>query len=158
MSQNPDVVVGYQRKLERSGPVSLQTKVFYASGELPGAYMNLAIGSFLLLYYNQILGASAAQISAALGIALLLDAISDPLVGAFSDQVKSRLGRRHPLMYLAALPMGIFAGLLFSPPQELSGALLMVWLFVFLVLTRLTFTVFSVPWSALIAELSEDYA
>mgnify|MGYP001995891296 FL=1 len=34
----------------------------------------------------------------------------------------------------------------------------MVWLFGFLVLTRLTFTVFSVPWSALIAELSEDYA
>lgn len=157
-TQDMDSSLDYRREIERSGPVSVQTKLFYASGELPGAYMNLAIGGFLLLYYNQILGASPAAVSTALGVALLLDAISDPLVGAFSDRVKSRLGRRHPLMYAAALPMGVFICLLFSPPQELVGTLLIVWLFVFLVLTRLTFTVFSVPWSALIAELSEDYA
>ena len=157
-SGSSDARIGYRRELERQGPVSVQTKLFYASGELPGAYMNLAIGGFILMYYNQILGASAAQVSMALGLALLFDAISDPLVGAFSDRFKSRLGRRHPLMYAASLPMGLFISLLFSPPSELEGMALMAWVFTFLVLTRLTFTIFSVPWSALIAEFSDDYA
>ena len=88
---------------------------------------------------------------------MFLDAICDPLVGAFSDQVKSRLGRRHPLMYAASIPMGVFICLLFTPPQGLSATSLIVWLAFFLIMTRITFTFFSVPWSALIAEFSDDY-
>ena len=41
-------------------------------------------------------------------MALLLDAVSDPIVGVYSDNFKSKLGRRHPLMYAAAIPLGIF--------------------------------------------------
>ena len=88
----------FSREKEREGPLSIKTKDFYAFGEMPGAYMNLAIGSFLLIYYSVVLGASAAAISLVLGVALFLDEICDPLVGAFSDQVKSRIGRRHPMM------------------------------------------------------------
>ena len=66
---------------------------------MPGSHMNFAIGAFMLLYYNQILGVSATAVSIAAGTALFLDAISDPLMGAYSDQFKSRLGRRHPFMY-----------------------------------------------------------
>ena len=50
----------YRREKEREGPLPVKTKVFYAFGEMPGAYMNLAIGSFLLIYYSVVLGASAA--------------------------------------------------------------------------------------------------
>jgi len=119
--------------------------------------MNFAIGVFLLLYYNQILGVSATAVSVAAGTALLLDALSDPLMGAYSDQYKSKLGRRHPFMYAAAVPLGVFIGLLFLPPSGLSEAYLVVWMVFFLVLTRLTFTVFSVPWSALLPELAVKY-
>ena len=154
VEKHPDV---YRREKEREGPLPVKTKVFYAFGEMPGAYMNLAIGSFLLIYYSVVLGASAAAISLVLGVALFLDAICDPLVGALSDQVKSRLGRRHPMMYAASIPMGVFICLLFTPPQGLSATSLIVWLAFFLIMTRVTFTFFSVPWSALIAEFSDDY-
>ena len=86
-TQDMDSSLDYRREIERSGPVSLQTKLFYASGELPGAYMNLAIGGFLLLYYNQILGASPAAVSAALGIWVLFYALYAPVVGALCDTV-----------------------------------------------------------------------
>ena len=154
VENHPDV---YRREKEREGLLSVKTKVFYAFGEMPGAYMNLAIGSFLLIYYSVVLGASAAAVSLVLGVALFLDAICDPLVGALSDQVKSRLGRRHPMMYAASIPMGVFICLLFTPPQGLSATSLIVWLAFFLIMTRITFTFFSVPWSALIAEFSDDY-
>ena len=49
-AENRGTAIGYSRELERVGPVSVRTKLFYAAGEGPGAYMNLAIGGLLLLY------------------------------------------------------------------------------------------------------------
>ena len=48
-AEHRGTAMGYSRELERVGPVSVQTKLFYAAGEGPGAYMNLAIGGLLLL-------------------------------------------------------------------------------------------------------------
>lgn len=150
-------IVTYVRAQTRTGPLGVMTKFLYAWGEMPGSHMNFAIGGFMLLYYNQILGVSATAVSIAAGTALFLDAISDPLMGAYSDQFKSRLGRRHPFMYAAAIPLGIFICLLFSPPTGASEHILIAWMVCFLILTRLTFTVFSVPWSALLPELAVKY-
>lgn len=147
----------FWRESERTGKLPLKTKIIYALGEMPGSHMNSAIGAFLALYYNQILGVSASTISIAMGLALFLDAVSDPVVGTYSDNFKSNLGRRHPLMYAAALPLGIFMALLFSPPAGLGEAAIVAWLASFLVLARLTFTFFSVPWSAMTSELTDSY-
>ncbi|MEM7100486.1 MAG: MFS transporter [Pseudomonadota bacterium] len=147
----------YHRASERQGPLGILSKLLYAWGEMPGSHMNFAIGGFLLLYYNQILGVAATTVSLAMGVALFLDAISDPVIGAYSDQFRSRLGRRHPFMYAASIPLGIFICLLFTPPAGLDDIGLVIWMFCFLILTRLTFTVFSVPWSALLPELAVEY-
>ena len=148
----------FWRESERTGKLPLKTKIIYALGEMPGSHMNSAIGAFLALYYNQILGVSASTISIAMGLALFLDAVSDPVVGTYSDNFKSNLGRRHPFMYAAALPLGIFMALLFSPPAGLGEAAIVAWLASFLVLARLTFTFFSVPWSAMTSELTDSYS
>jgi GPH family glycoside/pentoside/hexuronide:cation symporter len=148
----------FRRERERMGKVPLKTKIIYALGEMPGSHMNSAIGAFLALYYNQILGVSASTIATGMGLALFLDAVSDPVVGSYSDNLKSRLGRRHPLMYAAAVPLGLFMALLFAPPATLSEIALIAWLATFLILARLTFTFFSVPWSAMTAELTDRYA
>ena len=148
----------FGRESERTGKLALKTKIIYALGEMPGSHMNSAIGAFLALYYNQILGVSASTIATAMGLALFLDAVSDPVVGSYSDNLKSKLGRRHPLMYAAALPLGIFMALLFSPPAELGEVAVVAWLTTFLILARLTFTFFSVPWSAMTAELTDSYS
>jgi len=110
----------------------------------------------LLLYYNQVLGIGASAASFALLVALVIDAVSDPLVGSFSDTVRHRLGRRHPLMYAAAVPLALCIYLLFAPPA-LSPSGLLWWLVGFAVATRISFTFFSVPWNAMFAELSDDY-
>ncbi len=148
----------FWRERERAGKLPLKTKIIYALGEMPGSHINGAIGAFLALYYNQILGVSASIIATAMGLALFLDAVSDPLVGTYSDNLKTNLGRRHPLMYAAALPLGIFMALLFSPPAGLGEVALVAWLTTFLILARLTFTLFSVPWSAMTSELTDSYS
>ena len=80
----------------------------------------LQLGGLLLLYYNQVVGLSAQLASLALGICVFVDAFWDPLVGQFSDNLRSPLGRRHPLMYLSAPLIAVSLVLLWSPPHGLT--------------------------------------
>ena len=110
-----------------------------------------------MFFYNQVLGYPATLASAALGIALCFDAVSDPMVGSYSDNLRSRLGRRHPLMYLSALPLAVSLYLVFVPPDNLPDMAMFVWLMFFAIAVRTSMTLFLVPWTAMMAELSTDY-
>ena len=149
--------VEYQRERKRQGKVPVSTKIYQGIGGLPNSHKDFAFNNFLLLYYSQILGMPASAAALILALCLFADAITDPLVGAYSDNFKSRLGRRHPFMYAAAVPFGLFIFLLFSPPAGASELTLMGWMFAFTLLTRTTFTFFIMPWNALAAEFSDDY-
>ena len=83
--------------------------------------------------------------SVAIAMALIIDAAVDPLIGSFSDHLKSRLGRRHPLMYLSAVPIAVGLYLVFSPPAGLSETLLLAWLFGAVVITHVSMSLFVVP-------------
>lgn len=148
----------YYRAQIRVGKVPISTKIFQAVGALPEALKNWGFSTFLLLFYNQVLGLNALKASIAIALALIIDAIFDPLIGSFSDGLKTRLGRRHLLMYLSAVPMGIGLYLAFSPPGGLTDNLLLAWLFATVVFTHVSMSLFVVPWTALYAEFSDDYA
>ncbi|QKX17194.1 MFS transporter [Microbulbifer sp. YPW1] len=137
--------------------LSVRVKLFQALGALPDTFKTFAFNTFLLLFYSQVLNLPASLASAALMISVVLDAITDPLVGSFSDRLRTPLGRRHPLMYAAVLPLGGTLILLFSPPADLSQWALFGWLLFFSSASRVAMTFFLVPWSALFAELSDDY-
>ncbi len=79
------------------------------------------------------------------------------MAGSLSDNWRSRLGRRHPFMYMAALPLAISFFMLFNPPQDLGQGGLFLWLLLFAVLTRASMTLYHVPHIALGAELTEDF-
>jgi Na+/melibiose symporter-like transporter len=147
----------YQRARIRVGRVSLSTKVFQAVGALPEALKNWVFSTFLLFFYNQVLGVNAFKASVAIALALIIDAVFDPLIGSFSDGLKTRLGRRHLLMYISAAPIGLGLYLVFSPPQGLAETLLLAWLFGTVVFTHISMSLFVVPWTALYAEFSDDY-
>lgn len=148
----------YARAKTRSGRLPLATKIFQGIGALPDTLKNFAFSTFLLFYYNQVLGVRAVLASVAIMVALVIDALTDPMVGSFSDNLRSRFGRRHPLMYLASVPLGVFLYLVFSPPEGLSEFGLFAWLVVFAIATRVSMAFYLVPWNALFAEFSDDYA
>jgi Na+/melibiose symporter-like transporter len=129
----------------------------FAFGQIPEGVQSTSFGFFLLFFYNQVLGLSGFLASAAIVIALVMDAISDPIVGSWSDRTQSRWGRRHPFMYAAAVPFAGCFYLLFAPPAGLSEIGVFLWLVTFSVLTRLTQSFYSIPHTALTAELSNDY-
>ena len=89
-------------------------------------------------------------------IALIFDAFSDPLVGYISDNYHSRLGRRHPFMYAAGLPVAVAYYFLWAPP-EWDQASLFLYFVCMAVLIRTLITFYEIPATALVAELTEDY-
>lgn len=141
----------------RTGSLTFATKLSQGIGAIPDTVKNWAFNTFVLLYYNQILGVDAFMVSIALAIAIVFDAVTDPMVGSLSDNLNTRWGRRHPLMLIASIPLGIGLYAVFVPPDGLSHIGLFAWLLTFTVMTRGFMTLYFVPWAAIAAELSDDY-
>ncbi len=142
---------------ERVGRLRFSTKLYQGIGAIPDTVKNWTFNTFILLYYNQILGVDPTLVSIALAVAIVFDAITDPMVASLSDNLSTRWGRRHPLMLIGALPLGSALYFVFVPPAGFGETGLFLWLMSFVMLTRGLMTLFFVPWAAIAAELSDDY-
>ncbi len=129
----------------------------YGFGSVAYGVKNNGFDYFLLLFYSQVVGLDARLVGMAITTALVIDAISDPVVGYWSDNLRSRWGRRHPFMYASAIPVSLSYFLLWSPPQGWSQASLFWYLLALAVFIRTFITLYETPSSALAPELSEDY-
>jgi Na+/melibiose symporter-like transporter len=134
-----------------------RTKLLFGMGSLAEGAQTVAFGSYLLIFYNQVIGVPAATVSAALMVSLLVDAISNPILGHVSDNLRSRWGRRHPFMYAAALPTAISFWMMFNPPQGWSNDALFWYILAVATLGRLSINLYELPSAALTPELTEDY-
>ena len=137
--------------------VPFSSKLAFGVGQFAEGLKNTAFALFVLFYYNQVHGLPGTVTGAALFIALLFDAVTDPVAGSLSDNWKGRLGRRHPFMYASALPLGLAFFGLFSPPNGLGQIGLFAWLTTFAILTRGAMTLYHVPHLALGAEMTQDF-
>ena len=136
--------------------LSLPTKLFYGFGTVAFGVKDQGFSYLLLIFYNQVIGLPAHLVGLVIMIAMVFDAISDPLIGQVSDNWRSKWGRRHPFMYAAALPVAITYGLLWNPP-ELSQTGMFFYLLAVAVMIRTFITLYEIPSTALAAELTTDY-
>ncbi|HXQ45227.1 MAG TPA: MFS transporter [Caulobacteraceae bacterium] len=137
-------------------PLSLPIKLFYGLGSVSFGVKDNGFSYMLLLYYNQVVGLAAPLVGLALMVALVVDAVVDPLIGQVSDNLRTRLGRRHPFMYAAALPVALSYLALWNPPHWGQQALF-AYLIVTAVVIRVFISFYEVPSSALSAELTTRY-
>ncbi len=144
-----------QRKMPA---VTQKVRLLYGLGSAAYGVKDNGFGYFLMLFYSQVLGVPATLVGGALFVALLFDAISDPLVGYWSDNTQARLGRRHPFMYASVIPLCVAYYFLWQPPIELlSDAGLFVYLVVVAVFVRFFITLYEIPSTSIVAELTDDY-
>ncbi|MFT4518185.1 MAG: GPH family glycoside/pentoside/hexuronide:cation symporter [Halioglobus sp.] len=129
----------------------------YAIGNMPYAVKDAAFINFVVFYYTQVHGLSGSLAGLSMFIALIFDAVSDPVVGSWSDTIKTRWGRRHPMLLAGGLPMALLFLALFSPPEGLGESGIFIWLTVVAILLRTFLTIYFIPYSAMGAELSPDY-
>ena len=134
-----------------------RTRFAYGIGATAESAITMAFNTFNFLYYNNVLGLSGTLCGLAVTIALFFDAISDPIVGSISDRWRSRLGRRHPFLYAAPIPMALCFLCIYMPPEGLSDLPLFLWFTGFTVLLRTAQTLYQVPHLALGAEMTSGY-
>jgi Na+/melibiose symporter-like transporter len=144
-------------------PVSLSGKLTFGVGTVGEAVFFGLFGGFIMIFYNQAIGLSASLVGTAIMLALIGDAITDPVVGIISDRWRSRLGRRHPFLVAAPIPMVLSIFCIFNPPASLIAGAdgptqtgLFAWLCAWTILSRIFVTLYHVPHLALGGEMSKD--
>ena len=145
-------------------PLPIRTTLAYGIGEVGEVVFLGMFNTFIVIYYNQARGLSNSLIGTAIMLATIGDAISDPMVGMISDRWRSRLGRRHPFLFAAPIPLAVSLYAIFSPPDFLTGGVagepnqlwLFAWLAVWTICGRLFVTLYTIPHHALGAELAKN--
>ena len=134
----------------------LGLKFVHGFGSVAYGIKDNGFSTFLLLFYNQVVGLDARLVSVALMLALVIDAFADPIIGHLSDRTYTRWGRRLPWLYLAPIPLAFAWVLLWAPPTG-SDMLLFWYLVATAVVVRALLSCCEVPSVALLPELTRDY-
>jgi GPH family glycoside/pentoside/hexuronide:cation symporter len=149
---NPDRLTGSSI----SSKLSFPTKLAYGAGDLGAAMTANLLSFFLLFFFTNVAGLDPGLAGLILLIGKVWDAVNDPIVGVLSDRTKSRQGRRLPWMLYGAIPFGIFFWLQWLVPTTDKWGLF--WYYVIVAILFNTFyTAVNLPYTALTAELTQDY-
>lgn len=138
-----------------AGKLPMRVKLTAGFGAVAFGVKDSGFSFFLLIFYNQVLGMDASLVSLALLIALLVDAVVDPIIGNLSDRTYTRWGRRLPWLYAAPVPLAIAWVIMWSPPGGTApsfGGLVAI-----AITVRVLLSACEVPSVSLAPELTADY-
>jgi prepilin-type N-terminal cleavage/methylation domain-containing protein len=137
--------------------LSVTEKVGYALGDAASNFFFQFFGIFLVFYYTDILGLSAAAVGTMMLITRIADAVVDPLVGAVADRTRTRWGRFRPYLIWFAVPYGVTGVLMFMCPDWDSRSKL-VFAYVTYALMMFIYSAINVPYSVLMGVMSPSSA
>ena len=128
----------------------------FGAGGFSAAFIMQVFFTFAYPIYQVGLGVSPIWLGYALTVPRLLDFFIDPLIGNFSDNLRTRWGRRRPLILTGASLCALVLPLLWMPPSKEPAIMLAYFLAMSCVYT-LGYAVFEVPYSALGYEMTDGY-
>ena len=144
-----------ERGKTRPGALTLREKAGYGLGDFGFNLYWANISAFLLIFYTDVMGLAAAAVGTMMLVTKLVDAITDPLMGALADRTRSRWGRFRPYLLFGAIPMAATGVLTWTVPDlDPNGRLL--WAYATFSLMMLAYTVLSMPYSALSGVMTAD--
>ncbi|BES63795.1 MFS transporter [Gottschalkiaceae bacterium SANA] len=129
----------------------------YGTGNMGYGLVSQMLTSYLVFYATAVLGMPGRLIGLIFFISVAWDAVSDPLMGYLSDHTRSRFGNRHIYILIGTIAVSITNLILWNidPARSVDSKFLVVLISV--LLTKTFLTIFFTPYSALGAELSNDY-
>ncbi|MBD0263112.1 MAG: MFS transporter [Tolypothrix sp. Co-bin9] len=153
---------GSSQQTPESEKLDLSTKLAFGAGDL-GTAITAMIGiSYLSPFLTDVAGLNPNLAGQTQLVGKVWDAVNDPMVGVLSDRTQSQQGRRYPWMIWGAIPFGIFFFLQWIVPHFSQNENLNQWgLFWYYtaisILFNTFYTIVNLPYTALTAELTQDY-
>jgi len=137
----------------RLARLGLGEKAGFAIGDFGFNLYWTSIASFLAVFYTDVFGLPAAVAGTMLLVTKIVDALTDPVVGALADRTRSRWGQFRPWLLLGALPMAGAGVLTFTTP-DLDGSGKIVYAYLTYSAMMLAYSVLSTPYSSLSGVMS----
>ncbi|MBN2260598.1 MAG: MFS transporter [Clostridiales bacterium] len=137
--------------------ISFNYQLGYGIGNYGYGLISQMVSSYLIFYGTVILKIPGSLIGLVVSLSILWDAISDPLMGYFSDNTKSFMGRRHIYILIGTILMAATNYFLWTVTPGISVYSKFIWIFTSVMLLKTFITIFITPYNALGAELISDY-
>jgi len=128
--------------------LSLKEKFGYGLGHTASNIVFQVVMGFMLFYYTDVYGISAAAVGTLFLVVRLFDAVTDPIMGGIADRTITKWGKYRPYLIWFAVPYGILAVAAFTTPDlDASGKLVYAYITYTLLMT--VYTAINIPYSAL---------
>ena len=128
--------------------LTAKEKVAYGLGAVGKDMVYMLSASYILYYYQDIMGVSAWVMGIILLIARVFDAFNDPLMGVLVAKTKTRWGKFRPWLFIGTLTNAVVLFLMFAAPPSLNGSGLVAYAAAFYILWGVTYTMMDIPfWS-----------
>ena len=132
-------------------------KICWSLGALGVAFMMNTVAFFALFYMISVLKIEPAIAGVVVFLPKIFDAVTDPIVGTWSDRIKTGKSRRRPFLLIGAFMSAISFLMVFTTPVFDNQWATIAYIFTGLMLYSLGYTIFNIPYLAMPAEMTDDY-
>ncbi|MCL7986682.1 MFS transporter [Sphingobacterium sp. lm-10] len=144
-TQQPGITKGFYK-------LSQVQRIGFGSGDLAQNLIYQTVSMYLLIFYTNVFGISAAAAGVMFLIVRIIDVLWDPIVGAYVDKSNPKIGKYRSYLLLGGIPLTGFAILCFW--NGFSGSL--TYAYITYVGLSMLYTLINVPYGALNASLTRD--
>lgn len=145
-----------ERRQPTAEPLHWLQYLGYAGGDAANNLTFSMTSMFLLLYYTDVVGISAAAAGALLLVARVVHAFADILAGRVVDRTSSKWGRFRPFFLFGGVPLGLLSVAAFLIPGGLSNGAAIVWAFVSYALFGLAYSLVNIPFGSLASVMTQE--
>lgn len=141
--------------MSTTAKLTTKEKIAYGLGDTGSNIVFQVVINFMMFFYTDVFGITAAAAGTLMLVVRALDAITDPLMGAIADRTKSRWGRYRPYLLWMAIPYGLLAVIAFTTPDTTESNKL-IYAYITYALMMAAYTAINIPYSALGGVLTGD--
>lgn len=136
--------------------LGFKEKFAYGIGAVGKDMVYMLSASYILYYYQDIMGVSAWVMGIILLIARVFDAFNDPLMGVLVAKTKTKWGKFRPWLFIGTLSNAIVLFFMFAAPPTLSGRGLIAYAAAFYILWGVTYTMMDIPYWSMVPAFTQS--
>ena len=135
--------------------LTMGEKVSYGLGAVGKDMVYMFSASYILYYYQDILGVSAIAMGMILMAARVFDAFNDPVMGVLVAKTRTKWGKFRPWLLIGTILNAVVLYLMFAAPPALDGSGLVAYAAIAYILWGVTYTMMDIPYWSMIPAFTE---
>lgn len=135
--------------------LTVQEKFGYGLGDTASNIVFQVVINFMLYFYTDVFGITAAAAGTLMLAVRLFDAVTDPVMGGIADRTRTRWGSYRPYLIWISVPYGLLGVLAFTTPDLSDGGKLL-YAYITYALLMTAYTAINIPYSALGGVITSD--